>query len=362
MRHKYVLTGALLASALAAGLLIAQEPADIEPPTFITNVTNVQVPVIVRDAKGNYVNGLAPVDFELLDQGVPQAIKLDVEAHPISLVVAIQADASTRQILPTIQKASSLFGPIVAGETGEVAILAFDSRIQELTPFTSNPDEIKTALGKLKAGNTPHHLDDAAMQGVRMLHSRPKNRKKVLLLISETRDQGSAVNPRDVMTQVEFEDVQVYAVTMNHMLNQLTSKAEPNRPNPIPPEARGPAPMGVIRTGTTDAQTNMGNWTPVFKEVFALVKGIFIPNSIEVYTKFSGGLEENFVSLGGLEDALQKMGEELHSQYLLTFAPTSQEGGYHELTVRVKVRANLDVRARYGYWIAQRGPVEAKKN
>ena len=115
-------------------------------------------------------------------------------------------------------------------------------------------------------------------------------------------------------------------------------------------------PSSQFREETTDAQTNMGNWAPVFKEMFALVKGIFVDNSLEVYTKFSGGLEQNFVSLGGLEEAISKMGEELHSQYLLTFAPSSTTGGYHEVTVRVKVRANLDVRARYGYWIAPRAP------
>ncbi|MEP6963030.1 MAG: hypothetical protein ABI995_13200, partial [Acidobacteriota bacterium] len=303
---------------------------------------------------------LSPIDFELYDEGVLQSTKLDVTAHAISVVVAIQANATARQILPTVQKASSLFGPLVAGETGEVAILAFDSRVQQLTPFTSNLDEIKAGFGKLKAGNGPHHLDDAAMQGVRLLGTRNKERKRVLILISETRDEGSAVNPRDVLEEVEFRNVQVYPISMNHLLNQLTTKAEPNRPNPIPPEARGPAPMGVIRTGTTDAQTNMGNYTPIFKEIFALVKGIFIPNSLEVYSKFTGGIEQNFVSLGGMEEAVQKIGEDLHSQYLLTFNPQSKEGGYHEIEVRVKLTTNLDVKARPGYWIAPRGPSEPK--
>ena len=114
-----------------------------------------------------------------------------------------------------------------------------------------------------------------------------------------------------------------------------------------------------MRTGTTDAQTNMGNYTPIFKEIFTLVKGIFVPNSLEVYTKFTGGREQNFVSLAGLEEAVQQIGEEVHSQYLLTFAPTSAEGGYHEITVRVLTAPNLKVTARTGYWIAPRGPGQA---
>lgn len=343
---------------LVTGLLIAQD--EIETPIFRSDVVNVQVPVTVRDSKGNYVNGLAPVDFQLLDQGVPQPVKLDVAAHPISLVIAVQSDSTARQILPTVQKTASIFGPLVAGETGEIAVVGFDHQIRVHTPFTSNQEEIKAGFAKLKPGSAQHHLDDAAMEGVRMLARRGKDRKKVLILISETRDKGSAVTPRDVLTQAEFSDVQIYAVSMNHLLNQLTTQAEPNRPHPVPPEFRGNLPMGTIRTGTTDAQTNMGNYTPIFKEIFALVKGIFVQNSLEVYTKFTGGREQNFVSLSGLEEAVHEIGEEIHSQYLLTFAPNSQEGGYHEITVIVPTAPNLEVKARSGYWIAPRGPSQDK--
>lgn len=359
MKRRTILAAAVPAGALLTGLLVAQEAplglGDPDRPDIVIDVNNIQVPVVVRDSKGRFVNGLAPVDFELIDEGVRQDVKLDVTARPVSLVVAVQANATARQILPTVQKSASIFAPLVAGETGEVALIGFDHRVQVLAPFTSNPDEIKAGFGKLKAGSTNHHLDDAAMEGVRMLARRGKDRKKVLIILSETRDQGSAVTPRDVLEQAEFSDVQIYSVSMNHLLNQLTTQAEPNRPKAIPPEARGQLPMGVIQTGTTDAQTNMGNWTPIFKEIFTLVKGVFVPNSHEVYTKFTGGREQNFVSLSGLEEAVKTIGEEVHSQYLLTFAPKSQEGGYHEITVRVLAAANLDVRARPGYWIAPRG-------
>ncbi len=368
MKIRHILAAAIPASAVMTGLLMAQGTSkgpvpttveEIETPIFRSDVVNVQVPVTVRDRKGNFINGLAPVDFELYDEGVKQKVVLDVSAHPISLVVAVQANSTARQILPTVQKVGAMFGPIVAGETGEVAVLAFDHRIQVMTPFTSNPDEIKKAFANIKVGSSPHHLDDASMQAVNMLRNRGKDRKKVLIIISETRDSGSAFSPRDVMTNIEFSGVQVFTVSMNHLLNQLTTQAEPNRPKPVPPEARGPLPMGVIQTGTTDAQTNMGNWTPVFKEIFALVKGVFVPNSHEVYTKFSGGKEENFVTLSGLEEAVQNIGEEVHSQYLLTFAPpTTAKGGYHEVTVKVLAAANLDIRTRNGYWIAPRAADE----
>jgi len=235
-------------------------------------------------------------------------------------------------------------------------VLAFDHRVQTLTGFTSNQDEIKAAFDKLKPGSTLNHLNDAAMTGVRMLKNRGKERKKILLLISEPRDQGSSVTVRDVLTAQEFADVVVYTVNMSHWLNQLTTKAEPNRPNPVAPEFRPPLPMGTIRTGTTDAQNNMGNYVPAIREIYTAVKGIFIPNALEVYTKETGGREHEFASMSGLEEAIAQIGSEIHSQYMLTYLPSNgNEGGYHDIIVKV-AKADVEVRTRGGYWIAPNGP------
>ena len=368
MRRNILIAGLTGSALLAAGLLLAQAPAPPSPDSVKPEDLNVNIreqfnfvlaPVSVVDAQHNFVNGLTVLDFQLYDNGVLQKITEDVSTRPISLVVVVQATSTARQILPTVQKSASLYGPLVAGENGEVAVIAFDHRIQTLTGFTSNQDEIKAAFDKIKPGSTNNHLNDALMEGVRMLKNRGKERKKIVLAISENRDQGSAVHVRDVLTEQEFADVVVYTVTMSHWINQLTAKAEPNRPNPIPPEARTPLPMGTIRTGTTDAQMNMGNYAPAIREIYTAIKGIFIPNALEVYTKETGGREHNFVSLGGLEEAVGQIGREIHSQYMLTYLPSNRnEGGYHEITVRV-VRPGVEVRTRGGYWIAPNGPSPA---
>jgi hypothetical protein len=114
--------------------------------------------------------------------------------------------------------------------------------------------------------------------------------------------------------------------------------------------------MGTQPTLTTDAQRNMGNYVPAIKEIYTLVKGIFIPNMLEVYTKETGGREHDFASVSGLEQAVGLIGREIHSQYMLTYLPSNRnEGGYHDIRVSV-VRPGLLVRTRGGYWIAPNGP------
>jgi VWFA-related protein len=352
-----------VAGLLVAGLLPGQEPArspepaQPEPRDLVFRQENlfVMAPVTVRDIKENIVNGLTPLDFELYDNGKRQKITEDAASHPVSMVVAVQSSANMDKVLPGIRKIGSMFSGLVLGENGEIAVLSFDHRVQTMTDFTSDPNSIVAAFKKLKVGSSPSHLNDAAMKGVDMLKKRDGARRRVLLLIGETRDNGSAMRVRDVLTEAEFRDIAVYAVEVSHMLTSLTSYPEPPRPSPIPPEARA-LPAGVIGTQTTDAQgvvccsPSMGDWSPIFREIFTAVKAIFISNPQEVYTKFTGGREYSYKTQRGLEEAIANIGDEIHSQYLLTYLPDNpQDSGYHKIEVRI-LRPGLKVSTRPGYW------------
>jgi hypothetical protein len=69
----------------------------------------------------------------------------------------------------------------------------------------------------------------------------------------------------------------------------------------------------------------------------------------EALSRATGGEEFPFTRLSGLEEAISKLGEELHAQYVLSFVPKDTAPGYHALTVAVTV-PNVKVRARPGYW------------
>src|SRR5579862_3214359 len=214
---------------LAMAVLLAQEPAKQDQDVFVIpgpNVKAVQAPVTVLDRDNRVVNGLNALDFTLLDNGKPQKIYEDMASHPISLVVAVQANSSMEKILPQIRKIGSLFDGLVIGEEGEIAVVAFDHRVQVLTSFTSDPDQIHAAFGGkdkqgfyvLKAGSSTSAVNDATMEAINMLKNRPVNRKRIIILISESRDQGSGLHVRDVLTAAEFANVVIYPMDVSHLL------------------------------------------------------------------------------------------------------------------------------------------------
>lgn len=315
----------------------------------------VVAPTTVMNSDGTYVNGLEAGDFELYDNGKLQKVNQDVSAIPISMVVAIQKNAATENVLPALKRMGNLLESTVLGEDGEAAIVTFDHRIEQISDFTNDGQKFNEALQKLRPGSTTARLNDAITESVRLLKHRPENRRRIILLISETRDNGSEGRVKETLTELQLNNVIVYPVNMSYWLNKITTRDQPPRPSPVPPSARPPI-NGMPQTPNTAMQMGVGgtfgNYIPLFKEIFVATKAIFVDNPPELYSKYTGGNEHNFVGLKGLEDAISKIGEELHSQYLLSYNPNNKEdGGFHTIQVVVKKR-NVKVRTRTGYWMA----------
>jgi hypothetical protein len=70
-------------------------------------------------------------------------------------------------------------------------------------------------------------------------------------------------------------------------------------------------------------------------------------NPVEVFTKGTGGSEFGFHGQRSLEEAIQRAGEELHSQYTISYDPNNKdEGSFHQIIVQAGGQT------RPGYWLA----------
>jgi hypothetical protein len=73
-------------------------------------------------------------------------------------------------------------------------------------------------------------------------------------------------------------------------------------------------------------------------------------NDADVFAQATGGRHLSFETLKGLEETIARAGEDIHSQYLLSFVPRSSSGGFHRVAVEVPSHPDAVVRARPGYW------------
>jgi VWFA-related protein len=343
----------------AVSALAPQEPVSPETPAFRTTVDVVVAPVTVYDRHGNFVPGLEPYQFHLLDNDKEQNIKVDESYQPISLVVAIQANSHVEAILPQVQRVGVLLRPLLMGDAGEAAVVAFDHRIRVMQEFTGDADKITQAVKKLTPGSMSSRMVDAVNESVRLLRSRPRDRRRIVLLISETRDMGSAGRLRETLWNAQLANVIVYGVDMSRFLTTLSAKPPTPRPDNAEPAMR-PMPAGVAATPNSvmqlwGTQGARAEFLPLMIELFRDVKAVFKDNPVEMLTKGTGGSEHGFYRQKGLETAISRIGEELHSQYILSYNPNNKdEGGFHIITVQVAGRPDVKTRVRPGYWLSNK--------
>src|SRR4051794_27945877 len=123
MRRSLITSVVVVTLLTAAAMLVAQDGKTATDPKaspddrrFTSRVDIVVAPTTVTDKDGSYVPGLKPSEFQLYDNDKLQEIRVDEVYAPISLVVAIQADAKVEGVLPKIKKLGTMFESMVAGD------------------------------------------------------------------------------------------------------------------------------------------------------------------------------------------------------------------------------------------------------
>jgi VWFA-related protein len=309
--------------------------------------------VLVTDQAGNIVDGLQPNQFHLFDNGKEQNIQVDVTYEPISLVIAMQCSSRVEALLPQMKHLGSLVQTVI-GTQGEAALIKFDGRIMVTQEFTNDPDKLKVAINRIQAGSSGSRMIDAVERGVYLLRNRPKNNRRVILLVSETRDEGSEARLRTALIDANLANVLIYTVDITQLAVRLTEKQPEG-----PPTRRDPTvmnnPLGIPNTPTTMEQNygmqNRAQFVPLLKEIYIDAKGIFVKDPATQFARSTGGHEFYFVRQKGLEEAVQRISTELHSHYMISYKPTNaEEGGYHTIAVAID-RSNLICKTRPGYYI-----------
>jgi VWFA-related protein len=341
------------------GTVLAVQAQDEVPPPFRVTTERVVAPVSVFGRNNSSVNGIEPYQFHLFDNNREQNIQVDISYQPISLVVCIQANSHVEGVLPQIRRVGNLIAPLIIGDQGTAAIIAYDSRVRTMQQFTSNPDLITQAVKKIEPGSDSNRMIDAVVEGARMLDKQPTNRRRIMLVIGETRDLASESRAREALIDLQLSNIVFYAVDMSRLVTSLSAPPVQPRPNTQLPTAF-PTPANTPATPTSVEQMygtgNVGSiqFIPLMVELLKDVKAIFKDNPIELFTKGTGGSEFSFFKQKGLEDAVTKIGEELHSQYLISYSPNNKlEGGFHQIQVEIVGHSEIKrIQTRPGYWLA----------
>lgn len=333
-------------------------------------VTLVNTPVTVRDSSGAMIHNLDEQDFRITDNGVPQKIThFEIGGDPISLVIVVETSSRIESFLPQLRKTGILFTEQVMGPEAEAAVVGFDDSVKTLEAFTRSHDAIQSAFLGLECGESGLRLYDAMAAGVEMLVGRRKPSKesavpgrRVLLVLSEALDNGSAARLGEILRRAQLENITIFSVGLSTTRAELQGKPRQNAPVPItPPGTFGmPPPPGTVQTPTTDAnQQNAGiDLIELAQVLVEHTKSAATQHALEVASAATGGAYYSTFRGRSIETAIDEIGGELHSQYFISYSPSSGNEdaanfGYHQISVSLvpDKAGGKRISTRPGYYI-----------
>jgi VWFA-related protein len=230
---------------------------------IVTRVNFVIVPVTVKDDAGHLVDGLAPKDFAVFEDGKKQDLKLFI-SDPIPLSAAIVLDIGMPDT--AVQKINQTY-PALAGAFSpydEVSLYTYSSTVSQVTDFSAAGEKLTSVLNRMKLergrnngapvmngplgpqgptingipverpGAQPNIappkdvrvLNDALLRAALDLSKRDRARRKIIFIISDGREYGSKVSYSDVLKVLLSREIQVYAVGVEASAIPVYSKLE----------------------------------------------------------------------------------------------------------------------------------------
>lgn len=290
-----------------SALLAAQVPAKPEPPDpgrIILDVTRVNMLFTVTDKKGRFITDLKKEDFQLSEGKKPQTInQFTAESDlPLRLGLLVDTSNSIRDRFKFEQQAATDFiNSVVRPRQDKLMIVSFDSAAELVSDLSDDPDKLAKAIRDLRPGGGTA-LYDAIFYACRdkLALDQPKDKfRRAIVILTDGDDNQSRVTRDQALEMAQKADVVIYAISTN--ITRIENDGDK-----------------VLRylAAETGGQA-------------------FFPFQVQ-----------------DLSQSFENIANELRHQYNVFYRPEPliTDGLYHQVTLKVKTRKDLIVRARKGYY------------
>jgi Ca-activated chloride channel family protein len=271
----------------------------------------VVLQVSVTEQGRRYVSDLRAEDFTVFEDGKPQPLAFFSRLRtPVALSLLLDTSTSMDSMLGLAQNAAVAFAKRLGPE--DVAqVIAFNSGVSILHPFTASLPELEGAIRRTRAGGSTslYTAVYVALNELRTLRANHSGgiRRHAIVLLSDGEDTSSLVSFDQVLELAQRLDVAIYAIGLS-----------------LSPEDRA------------GARFDEGRF--VLRQLAQATGGrVFFAERPEELSQVYG-----------------QVAEELSNQYTLAYVPTraARDGRWRTLTVRV-ARPECVAATRPGYFAAR---------
>lgn len=298
-----------------ATTLYPQAPANQQPQQtrgqIGVNVVEVPLLVSVTDNKGKLVTNLKKEDFRVFEDDKLQSVgNFNRETDlPLSIALLVDSSGSVIDKIKFEQAAATdfFFSTIKRGKD-RALVITFDSTASVLTDktpdnFTDEPELLAEAVRKIRAGGGSAVYDAVYLAVQRKLSLEKRDRRRLIVLISDGDDNASRYSLTEALEVTQRNDTTIYAISTN-------------------------------KTSDTKSRSKVTG-----------------DDVIQKMVEETGGKAYFPLKLDDLAADFQKIGDELRSQYVISYTPTNSniDGTYRAIRVEM-VDKKYKARTRAGYW------------
>jgi Ca-activated chloride channel family protein len=204
----------LMVPAVMWGQQVAAPSAAEDHYTISVSVDEVVLHATVRNHRGTPVAGLGKNDFQIFEDHVPQTIKhFSHDDIPVTVGLVIDNSGSMRPKRAEVIAAALAF----AGSSNpqdQMFLANFNEHVSfglpRNIPFTDQPEQLKAAMGTVKA-NGETALYDAVAVALKHLKKGDRD-KKALIVVSDGADNASTHTKSQILGLATQSDAIIYAL------------------------------------------------------------------------------------------------------------------------------------------------------
>lgn len=332
LRFTFVRSVLLLLFIVSSSVLTpAQDDDEISIRTRLVTLN-----IGVADVQGNAVGNLTANDFQVYEDGVPQKINsFESNTNPFSLVLLLDTSGSTLNFRTTLKQAAARFIDALAPDD-RVCVVAFNSKPQKLTKFTTDRRKISSAINYAE-GRGLTELYDAMGFALEQLAGEGKRRKAIVVLTDgkdysiQTEDRRTAQN----VTSVE-DGVRLINPITNSSVRRVIDAAD-----------RQGVTIYPLAMPMYDARRD-------HPEPFQLAAFEAARVRLESLANRSGGRLHDINRLEDMGRLYAEVAADLRTLYTVTYQPSSSvtntASNFRKIAVQV-ARPNVIARTREGYYV-----------
>jgi len=211
----------------------SSQDEDQSMETLKVRVNVVQLFYNVKDKKGALIPNQTKDDFELFEDGKPQAIKyFTAESNlPLTLGILIDSSGSQMRVLEMEKEVGGAFLNDILREKDEAFVIDFDVNVDLLQDFTNDIRRLKAALNKAKINTGGGGGPLPGLGGGPIPTSNPRGTllydavylaahdelahevgRKAMILLTDGEDQGSQLKIRDAIEAAQKSDSICYVL------------------------------------------------------------------------------------------------------------------------------------------------------